>query len=112
MISKRSQDLINFFLNFNRRIHIHLGLFLLLFIWLFSISGLLINHGSWKFASFYEQRKERNIDFTLPVSSLNGNPDLVVQILTQLKISGEVENSKMTLESIDFRVQSPGIVRD
>ena len=31
----------------NKKIHIYLGLYMLLFLWLFSISGLLINHHNW-----------------------------------------------------------------
>lgn len=112
MESKESKNRVNDFLAFNRKMHIYLGLFLLLFIWLFSISGLIINHGGWKFASFFEQREEHKTDFTFPASSLNDNPDLVSRVLTQLKISGEVENIKIIPESIDFRVHSPGIVRD
>jgi len=112
MESKGSKYSLNIFLDFNRKIHIYLGLFLLLFIWLFFISGLIINHGGWKFAGFYDQRKELKTDFTFPVSSLNDNQELVSLILTQLKISGEVENIKIIPESIDFRVHSPGIGRD
>jgi len=112
MESKGSKYSLNNFLDFNRKIHIYLGLFLLLFIWLFFISGLIINHGGWKFAGFYDQRKERKTDFTFPVSSLNDNQELVSLILTQLKISGEVENIIIIPESIDFRVHSPGIVRE
>ena len=112
MESKGSKNSVNYFLAFNRKIHIYLGLFLLLFIWLFCISGLIINHGEWKFAGFYEQRKERKTDFTFPVSSLNHNPELVRLVFTKLDIAGEVENIKSTSESIDFRVHSPGTVRD
>ena len=31
----------------NKKIHIYLGLYMLLFLWLFSISGLFINHHNW-----------------------------------------------------------------
>ena len=112
MESKGSPKSVNNFLVFNHKMHIYLGLFLLLFIWLFFISGLIINHGEWKFAGFYEQRKESKTEFTFPVSSLNNNPDLINKVLTQLKISGEVENIKSIPESFDFRVKSPGIIRD
>ena len=37
----------------NKKIHIYLGLYMLLFLWLFSISGLLINHHNW----FQQQEK-------------------------------------------------------
>jgi len=31
----------------NRRLHYYLGLYFLLFIWLFSFTGLLLNHPRW-----------------------------------------------------------------
>ena len=39
------------------KLHIYLGLFLLLFMWLFGFSGLLLNH-HWEFASFWEEGKK------------------------------------------------------
>ena len=97
--------------NFNRRLHIHLGLLLLLFIWLFSLSGLILNHGNWKFASFWDERQENKIDFTVPLSVLN-DPNPEKGVMEFLKISGEVQQQKRTSEMLEFRVQSPGIVRE
>lgn len=112
MESQQSKDILKKLLTINRKLHIHLGLFLLLFIWLFFISGLIIHHGEWKFASFYEKRIESKIDFVVPAALLNDNPDLVRQVEDQLKISGEVENLKIKPGSIDFRVFSPGLLQD
>ena len=97
--------------NFNRRLHIHLGLLLLLFIWLFSLSGLILNHGSWKFASFWDERQESKIDFTVPLSVLNDS-DPEAGVMEFLKMAGEAQRQKRTAEMLEFRVQSPGIVRD
>jgi len=99
------------FHTFTRRLHIHLGLLLLLFVWLFSLSGLLLNHGGWKFASFWEQRQESKIDIAVPFSALT-DPDPEARIMEFLKISGEVQQQKRTAETLEFRVQSPGIVTD
>src|SRR6267142_4806699 len=96
---------------FNRRLHIHLGLLLLLFIWLFSLSGLILNHGNWKFASFWDQRQETKIDFTVPLSALS-HSDPESTVMEFLNISGEVQGQQRTAEMLEFRVQSPGIVRD
>lgn len=101
----------NALLNFNKRLHIHLGLLLLLFIWLFSLSGLILNHGSWKFTSFWDQRQENKIDFTVPLSALN-NSDPESAVMGLLNISGEVQGQKRTADVLEFRVQSPGVVRD
>lgn len=100
-------------LNFwNRKIHIHLGLFLLLFIWLFSISGLLLNHGSWEFASFWEQRKQKEsvTEMTLPIGL--DSAGLLHLVMEKLEISGEVTNVKYSADAFDFRVGSPGVGRD
>src|SRR5258705_12174984 len=99
------------YLNLNRRLHIHLGLILLLFIWLFSLSGLILNHGNWKFASFWDQRRESKIDFTAPLSTFNES-DPKAGIMQFLNISGEVQEQKRTSHELEFRVQSPGTVRD
>jgi hypothetical protein len=96
---------------FTRRLHIHLGLLLLLFVWLFSLSGLLLNHSSWKFTSFWEQRQESKIDIAVPLSAL-ADPNPEARIMEFLKISGEVQPQKRTAETLEFRVQSPGIVTD
>jgi len=41
------KDAIKGFETWNRKIHIYLGLFMLLFLWLFSVSGLFMNHPKW-----------------------------------------------------------------
>ena len=95
----------------SRKLHIHLGLLLLIFIWLFSLTGLILNHGNWKFASFWEEREESIINFTVPDSVLK-NPSPEARAMKFLKISGEVQLQQKTSEILEFRVQSPGIVND
>lgn len=95
----------------NRKLHIHLGLFLLLFIWLFSLSGLILNHGSWKFASFWDEREEASVDFTLPLSALT-QPDVKSEVVKFLDIEGEVQGASSSSENLKFRIVAPGIVRD
>jgi hypothetical protein len=100
------------FLTINRKLHIHFGLFLLLFIWLFFISGLIIHHGEWKFASFWEQRKESKTDFIIALGYLHDDPDMVYRVEQQLKIVGEVSNLQVKDGIIDFRVTSPGLSQE
>jgi len=97
----------------SRKFHIHLGLLLLLFIWMFSISGLLLNHGhNWKFTGFWEERKENTI--VTPVYNISNldSATLVNHIMHQLKISGEVTQVWLTADSLDFRVSIPGHERN
>ena len=94
----------------NRRLHIYVGLFLVLFIWLFSFSGLLLNHGDWKFASFWDERKEKTTETAVSIPAGLDSLEKLKSILSQLKISGEVNNVRMTSDSVDFSVSYPGHV--
>jgi hypothetical protein len=97
----------------SRKFHLHLGLFLLLFIWLFSISGLLLNHGSkWKFASFWDERKEKTTISPVLIDSRLDSSALLKDIMNQMKISGEISRVYLTSDSIDFRVSIPGHERN
>lgn len=97
--------------NVNRKLHIHLGLFLLFFIWLFSLSGLILNHGSWKFASFWNEREEASAEFTLPQSVLT-QPDVKIEVMKFLNFKGEIHGASSSGENIKFRIEAPGTVRD
>jgi hypothetical protein len=98
----------NSFNFWNRKLHIHLGLFLLLFIWLFSLSGLLLNHGSWNFASFWEQRSQKETVTRISFSARLDSATLLHTVMEELKISGEIANVKYSAEALVFRVTSPG----
>src|SRR6266436_6271468 len=73
-IKTRSQRLAETAEIWNRKLHYYLGLYLLFFVWLFTFSGLLLNHSSWKFAEFWRNRKEisyeRQITAPAPGSDL------------------------------------------
>jgi hypothetical protein len=97
----------------SRKFHIHLGLFLLSFIWLFSISGLLLNHGSkWKFAGFWDERKEKTTVSPVLINSKLDSTALLKNIMWQLKISGEISRVFVNPGSIYFRVSLPGHERN
>jgi hypothetical protein len=99
-------------LSWNRKFHIYIGLFLLLFIWLFSLSGLLLNHSQWKFASFWDQRKESEIITPVNIPASLDSSALILTIMDQLNLSGEISNVKITPVSVDFRVIIPGTIRE
>jgi hypothetical protein len=96
----------------NRRLHIYTGLFLLFFILLFSFSGLLLNHGNWKFASFWDERKETKTESHVDIPAITDSLSLIQHILKQLKISGEISNVSLSPESIYFRVSKPGLIQE
>jgi hypothetical protein len=101
-----------YILSRNRKFHIYAGLLLLLFIWLFSLSGLLLNHSQWKFAGFWEQRKETEKITPVEVPFGSDSIQTINKLMHQLKISGEISNITSNTGSLDFRVTKPGTVRN
>jgi hypothetical protein len=96
----------------NRKFHIYIGLFLLLFILFFSLSGLILNHSQWRFASFWKERKETEIITPVTIPVTLDRTALLQDFMKQLNISGEISNVKLTSVSISFRVVKPGINQD
>lgn len=93
----------------SRKGHYYLGLYFLFFLWLFSFTGLLLNH-SWRFADFWPQRKvstfERNIEPPQGGSDFERARD----VMRQMGIAGEVEwtISRPGSPLFEFRVNRPG----
>ena len=55
LILPSSMDLRRFEV-WNRKLHYYLGLYFLFFLWLFSLTGLMLNHQQW-FRDLYERRQ-------------------------------------------------------
>ena len=93
-----------------RKLHYYAGLYFLLFIWLFSLSGLLLNHPEWAFAQFWPQRHQSR--FQRPVRQNPGQTDIARarDIMAQLEIVGEVEWTapEQRPGRFAFRVTRPG----
>ena len=70
----------------NRKLHIYVGLYLLLFIWLFSISGLLMNHPAW----FGHQPVRSPAEQTVTVMTEGTDMAKAQDVMKQLGITGEV----------------------
>lgn len=94
----------------NKKLHIYVGLYLLLFLWLFAASGLLLNHSKWRFAEFWNQRKQSSA--TRAIEPGGGSDDLsrAQDILKQLNLTGEIEWTQTSTKEgrLDFRVARPG----
>ncbi len=97
-------------IKWNRKIHIYLGLFLLLFIWLFGISGLLLNH-HWEFSNSWEKRKVSSYDKTIEISKERDKHILVHEITDKLKLNGSIVNLKYSTDSahLNFIASKPGL---
>src|SRR5437016_5699513 len=96
----------------NRKLHFYAGLFLLLFVWLFAFSGLILNHPTWSFAESWANRKERNYEkeIKVPGPEVKGDLAQAREILRQLAIEGEIlwTTTRVDPNQFDFQVRRPG----
>jgi hypothetical protein len=74
----------------NRRIHYYLGLYFLLFLWLFSVTGLLLNHPRWALARI---PNESNPPYERPIDTPSGDTDVerAGDVMRQLGLRGEID---------------------
>jgi hypothetical protein len=113
MIKKDNIMLKKSLIKWNRKIHIYLGLFLILFIWLFGISGLLLNH-HWEFANSWEKRKVNSYDKTIEISKEREKYMLVHEIMSKISLDGSVVNLRYSTDSLylNFIATKPGMRYD
>jgi hypothetical protein len=98
----------------NGRLHYYAGLYLLFFVWLFALTGLLLNHPGWKFADFWPTRKQMTYERAIQPLASGGDLVQARDIMRQLGIRGEIEWTAAPADSsgLDFRVTRPGRVYD
>jgi hypothetical protein len=96
----------------NRKAHYYLGLYFLFFLWLFALSGLLLNHSSWAFAQFYPNRKISKLERVIQLSASASDLDQAKAIMRQFGIEGEIGWSapRRDAAKLDFNVTRPGRV--
>jgi hypothetical protein len=90
----------------------YLGLYFLFFLWLFSLSGLLLNHSSWAFAQFYPNRKISRIEKPIQFPSSVSDLDKAKAVMRQFGIEGEIGWSATRGDAarLEFNVTRPGRV--
>jgi hypothetical protein len=98
----------------NRRLHYYLGLYLLFFVWLFSFTGLLLNHLQWKFAEFWDSRLQSAFEHDIVAPAPAGDLAQARDIMRQLGIRGEIDwtTTRGNSQRFDFRVSRPGHMFD
>jgi len=91
----------------NRRLHYYLGLYFLLFLWLFSLTGLLLNHPRWALSRIPNDpgpSYEQTIEPPVGDSAIARAHD----VMRRLGLSGEVEwPSQQTPGRFDFNIAIP-----
>ena len=97
----------------NRKLHFYLGLYFLLFLWLFAFTGLLLNHSSWTFAQFFPQRKISKFERTIETPAASSDLDRARVLMRQLGIEGEVGWGVALVAPgrLDFNVTRPGTIQ-
>ncbi len=101
---------IDFLKLWNRKLHNYAGLFLLFFVWLFTFTGLLINHPQWQFAQFWNSRRQSTDEREIAVPPPGGDLAQARDIMRQLGIRGEIQwtTTRKDASRFDFRVSRPG----
>ncbi len=94
----------------NRRLHYYFGLYLLLFVWLFAVSGLLLNHSKWRFAHFWPQRKQERFERRVQLAAGVSDIEQAKNLIRQLGIVGEIEWAapRQRPRRFEFRAARPG----
>ena len=90
----------------NRKLHYYLGLCFLFFVWLFSLTGLMLNHQQW-FANLYE-RRETSYNVTLEGPSGDTDFERTRDVMRQLNLRGEIDwPTAQPVGHIDFTINRP-----
>jgi hypothetical protein len=98
----------------NRRLHLYAGLYFLFFLWLFALTGLMLNHGEWAAARFWPQRRQATEERVFQPTAPGTNLELARDLLRQLGLAGEIQwlTTPATADRLDFRVSRPGTTLD
>jgi hypothetical protein len=94
----------------NRKLHYYTGLYLLLFVWLFAFTGLLLNHPEWSFDEFWPNRTQSDSVVAIHTPPPLGDLAQARDIMRQLGIVGEVEwtVSRSDPSMLTFQTNRPG----
>ena len=90
----------------NRKLHYYLGLYFLFFLWLFSLTGLMLNHQQW-FTGLYERDQT---SYDAPIDRLAGETQLARtrDAMRQLNLEGEIDWPVIQpVGHLDFSVSRP-----
>jgi len=90
----------------NRKLHYYLGLYFLCFLWLFSLTGLMLNHQQW-FRDLY-QRQEAAFEQTIETPRGDARREQTLDVMRQLHLRGEIDwPASQPAGHLDFNVARP-----
>jgi hypothetical protein len=79
------------FEKWNRKFHFYLGLYFVFFLWLFALTGLLLNHGQWPMAIAANDRTETRYEHPLQPPSGETDLERARNVMRQLNLRGEID---------------------
>jgi hypothetical protein len=90
----------------NRKLHYYLGLCFLFFLWLFALTGLMLNHQQW-FRDLYA-RQESASEHTVETPRGHTRAEQTVDLMRQLGLRGEIDwPGSQPAGHLDFNVARP-----
>lgn len=90
----------------NRKAHYYLGLYFLFFLWLFSLTGLMLNHQQW-FTDLYE-RRQTSYDKTIERLAGDTRIARTRDAMRQLSLKGEIDwPAAQPVGHLDFNLSRP-----
>ena len=94
----------------NRKLHYYLGLYFLFFLWLFALTGLLLNHSGWDFQQFFPNRKVSKFERAIQPPPAGSDLDQARAVMRELGIEGEISwnEARTDLTRLDFGASRPG----
>lgn len=96
------------FEKWNRKLHFYLGLYFLFFLWLFSLTGLLLNHGQWRASLAANARTESRFDRAINLPAGATPLDRAKDVMRQLGLAGEVDLTAQPAGWLVFSTSRPG----
>jgi hypothetical protein len=79
------------FERWNRKLHYYLGLYFLFFLWLFLLTGLLLNHGQWAIAQAANHRTETRYEIAIAPPRGTSDEARARDVMRELGLKGEIE---------------------
>ena len=96
------------FEKWNRKLHFYLGLYFLFFLWLFSLTGLMLNHGQWLMSLAANERKETRSETSIQTPAGTTDAERVNDVIQQLGFQGEIDLPAMQPSGqLAFNVSRP-----
>ena len=93
--------------SWNRKLHYYLGLYFVMFLWLFSFTGFLLNHPRWALSHI---PNDQNLPYERAIDSPSGQTDVAraKDVMRQLGLRGEIDWPQRTPPGrLDFNVVYP-----